>query len=703
MAVVLGPELDLTLRGIGEELKGRTQLDEPYVDKKTILRALREQNQVIMAMQTKILEMVEVEAGLQRTVDSLQEEVSSFRKTTEKVEEIDALLKVKIPLVDKMNETIEVHGQAIAQVRKDVSEQASALSSFKSETRSALAETKSDLMDVSRAVEEMPNTIRISSTQVRHSADEMGESSAHGPDDEGQELLADIIAQHEQRAFLHEENSRRIEEQMAEQFVRHEQITGRIDEDVTVLKEWKEEQSSVDLVTMRDRQETTARKVEAIEGDMENKMSSVDVTKRLDAQFKEIVNHLQMALETVENDEADFKAVTDSLNKMCQSLREKKADKSEISSLRKQFIENQVDGGDTIFPQGGATLDNEGIRSVLMNYPTKAMMDQVLNNKANSDVVIPRLERIEAMFKEVKEEMARHQSSFQQHAANDGYADGNFDLYNVPLGRREHTPRQHLKPLGDTAESNGYVASSPRLVESSSMGQSDSENIDSTTQRISPEWKPPMEAMMEKDIQVYDEDGDGTDYGGEHHHEVDDSKLTEKSGHKRLRQDLFAENEDPLAFPSSSIQTAPLSSFVSPTNKTLPSEEVVDEFLQAKSIRPNTCPSMSMRPSTAALKVITKRKSSLPEINRFRMKASSCVSIGGVHVHHHHKHHADKGGGLPRVLGGSQQSNKRALPVSETKTVNGKDGEFYIGSSNVSPNNLKVRTRNGEAVVAQQQ
>ena len=48
---VLGLELDLMLRGIGENFKGRNHLDEPYVAKKTILHADRRQNEVILLSQ----------------------------------------------------------------------------------------------------------------------------------------------------------------------------------------------------------------------------------------------------------------------------------------------------------------------------------------------------------------------------------------------------------------------------------------------------------------------------------------------------------------------------------------------------------------------------------------------------------------------------------------------------------------------------
>ena len=55
-------------------------------------------------------------------------------------------------------------------------------------------------------------------------------------------------------------------------------------------------------------------------------MYQFDVDKRLGEKYREIVEHLQTALETVKSDEADFKSVTDLLNKMFQSLREKKSD-----------------------------------------------------------------------------------------------------------------------------------------------------------------------------------------------------------------------------------------------------------------------------------------------------------------------------------------------------------------------------------------
>ena len=113
---VLGLELDLTLRGIGEELKGRTHLDKPYVSKNTILHAVRRQNEVILALQAKILQMADIEAGLQLAMNNLQKEVRAFRKTAEKVKDMNVMIKVKIPILNQLNETVDVHREAIARV-----------------------------------------------------------------------------------------------------------------------------------------------------------------------------------------------------------------------------------------------------------------------------------------------------------------------------------------------------------------------------------------------------------------------------------------------------------------------------------------------------------------------------------------------------------------------------------------------------------
>ena len=75
----MGLVIELTLQGIGEELKCRTHLDEPYVAKKAILLAVRRQNEVILALQTRMLDMAKIEAGLQLTMNNLQKGVGASK------------------------------------------------------------------------------------------------------------------------------------------------------------------------------------------------------------------------------------------------------------------------------------------------------------------------------------------------------------------------------------------------------------------------------------------------------------------------------------------------------------------------------------------------------------------------------------------------------------------------------------------------
>ena len=98
----------------------------------------------------------------------------------------------------------------------------------------------------------------------------------------------------------------------------------RVDSSLRGLVEWKEEQKSVDVVTMRVNQNTMKSQLDSHEKHISTKMNKDDVTKKLDLQFKEIVDHLQSAMETVEKDEGDFKLITDTISTMCKPLRENK-------------------------------------------------------------------------------------------------------------------------------------------------------------------------------------------------------------------------------------------------------------------------------------------------------------------------------------------------------------------------------------------
>ena len=93
------------------------------------------------------------------------------------------------------------------------------LSSFKGNTRSAVSKEKRRLIDITKTVKALPGTIRTSSKQVRHSADNDNGGISYNVDGEGEEVLSDIISQQEQRAFLQEDNAKRVEESAESPFL----------------------------------------------------------------------------------------------------------------------------------------------------------------------------------------------------------------------------------------------------------------------------------------------------------------------------------------------------------------------------------------------------------------------------------------------------------------------------------------------------
>ena len=76
------------------------------------------------------------------------------------------------------------------------------LSLFKGETRAAVSKAKRVLGDLTKTVKALPSTIQISSRQVRHIVNNDDGGGLYDVECEGEEVLANILFQEEQRAFL---------------------------------------------------------------------------------------------------------------------------------------------------------------------------------------------------------------------------------------------------------------------------------------------------------------------------------------------------------------------------------------------------------------------------------------------------------------------------------------------------------------------
>jgi uncharacterized coiled-coil protein SlyX len=93
---VLGPDTDMLLEGLGDALEGKKVLEEPYVDKQTMVRALREQNQIIRMMhlaffknEERMTEMEKIVSTQAETIVQMKAQVLSFQDAVEKVEDME--------------------------------------------------------------------------------------------------------------------------------------------------------------------------------------------------------------------------------------------------------------------------------------------------------------------------------------------------------------------------------------------------------------------------------------------------------------------------------------------------------------------------------------------------------------------------------------------------------------------------------------
>ena len=123
----LGQEWDSRLEDIGDALEGKKILDEPYVDKKTILTALKEQNAVIRMMQMAFFQSTERMRNIEETfkvqtetIAQLKGKVEYFERSVEKIEEMEemtATFNSKMETFDDVVNKVTEQGTFVATMR----------------------------------------------------------------------------------------------------------------------------------------------------------------------------------------------------------------------------------------------------------------------------------------------------------------------------------------------------------------------------------------------------------------------------------------------------------------------------------------------------------------------------------------------------------------------------------------------------------
>ncbi|GMH68208.1 hypothetical protein TL16_g04875 [Triparma laevis f. inornata] len=402
MSWSFGPETDSRLEDIGDALEGKKVLQEPYVDKKTILMALKEQNAVIRMMQMAFfknnerMQIIEETFKTQtETINSLKGKVDYFENAVEKIEEMEsktADFTSKMESFDDIVLKVAEQGTFVSTMSNQLQTQTQQLSTFKSEITNTVESAKSDLTVLQTTQEKletnvttMSSTIEITSAQIKHET--VG----------GEEVMLNEFVNHTEKHLSEiQEHVETADEHMKQSGAVMEKLDeGTVDDlktmntDFKALMEWKEEQAGIDLVDTK-----------------------------LETKFESIIDHLQSALNSTESDEADFKAVTANLNQVCESLKSDKADKTEIAALRKQFLQHSTsmmgDSGAVNLGGGGGgglEVDPEDLVEALENYMTTHQVHHELHKKADKVVG----EQVEVVTGEVERVKDTIRILIQQH------------------------------------------------------------------------------------------------------------------------------------------------------------------------------------------------------------------------------------------------------------------------------------------------
>jgi len=248
---------------------------------------------------------------------------------------------------------------------------------FKSETNKALGDTRDCLKVIDTAVKDLPNTLQLSATQIYIRNDDTEDNDTTTPAPTVHDSL-----------HLHTHQMNELEVQTSSEIDR--------------VVEWVTNQKQNDETKLNALAET----VEQVQLELQDSVSQTEVDEKISLKVRELVDQIKEALLTVEDEEADFKNVASTLHALFNSLKESKADKSEMNQLRNQIINTQLNGSGSNLESSnsvGGTLDYKGLRKILSSYSKTDVINKQLEGKADKDLTASRLTHSSNMIDKILE------------------------------------------------------------------------------------------------------------------------------------------------------------------------------------------------------------------------------------------------------------------------------------------------------------
>ena len=99
------------------------------------------------------------------------------------------------------------------------------------------------------------------------------------------------------------------------------------------IQQFLDSNMDVDLMDIRRNQDTILSQLEDYQSELDDKTTEEQVDTRIQARYDDLVTHLQIALRSVKDDEANFKSCIERIEAATGDLRTTKAERSELKEL----------------------------------------------------------------------------------------------------------------------------------------------------------------------------------------------------------------------------------------------------------------------------------------------------------------------------------------------------------------------------------
>lgn len=99
------------------------------------------------------------------------------------------------------------------------------------------------------------------------------------------------------------------------------------------IQQFLDSNMDVDLMDIRRNQDSILSQLEDYQGELDEKTTEEQVDTRIQSRYDELVTHLQIALRSVKDDEANFKSCIDRIESATGNLKTSKAERSELKEL----------------------------------------------------------------------------------------------------------------------------------------------------------------------------------------------------------------------------------------------------------------------------------------------------------------------------------------------------------------------------------